>query len=164
VEEAGYEDVHFAYAGDGPALPDFRAAAARLGLRRFHFLGRREDVPALLKSCTVAAVPSVWAEAFGLTVAEAMAAGKPLVATGVGGIPELVDPEETGLLVPATDAAALARGIRRCLDDPDQARAMGERARRVAWERFSIERVADEIAALLRTFYRSRSGSPAGRP
>jgi glycosyltransferase involved in cell wall biosynthesis len=153
VETAGYPGVHAAYAGDGPALADFRAQAETLRLRRFHFLGRRDDVPALLRSAAVAVVPSVWDEAFGLTVAEGMAAGKPVVASAVGGVPELVEPGRTGLLVLPADPGALAVAIRHCLDHPDEAAAMGRRGREAAAEKFNITRVVDELSGLLANLY-----------
>jgi glycosyltransferase involved in cell wall biosynthesis len=74
-------EVHFAYAGDGPAREEFEREVRSLGLNRFHFLGKRTDTAELLCSATVAVAPSVWAEAFGLTVVEAMAAGVPVVAS-----------------------------------------------------------------------------------
>lgn len=145
----GPADLHFAYAGDGPSLADFKAQVARLGLTRFHFLGKRDDVPDLLRSATIAVVPSVWAEAFGLTVAEAMAAGMPLVATATGGIPELVIPGETGLLVPPNDPVTLAGAILDLIGDPPRRRRLGSAARASAFERFSVDRVAHEIGTIL---------------
>lgn len=150
IQEAGYPEVHFAYAGDGPALAQFRQQAAARGLSRFHFLGRREDVPRLLSSATLAVVPSVWAEAFGLTVVEAMAAGRPVVASNIGGIPELVSPGETGLLVPPNQPAELARAICRLLDDEPLRTRMGDQARAAAHSRFSMERTAEELYQLVR--------------
>jgi glycosyltransferase involved in cell wall biosynthesis len=142
-------EVHFAYAGDGPARQEFKRDVTALGLSRFHFLGKRTDTAALLNSATVAVAPSVWAEAFGLTVVEAMAAGVPVVASAVGGIPELVDPDVTGILVPPGDAAALADALRRLIQDPALREQMGGKARAAARARFSHTRVADELAAVL---------------
>lgn len=150
IEKAGYPEVHFAYAGDGPALAQFRQQAAARGLRRFHFLGRREDVPRLLSSATLAVVPSVWAEAFGLTVVEAMAAGRPVVASNIGGIPELINPGETGLLVPPNQPEDLAWAIRRLLDDEPLRTRMGNQARATARSQFSMERTAEELYGLVR--------------
>jgi len=147
--QATHPEVHVAYAGDGPRLEEFRREAQHLHLARFHFLGKRQDIPDLLGSATIAVVPSVWAEAFGLTVVEAMAAGVPVVASSVGGIPELIDPEETGLLVPPGDDAALASSLRRLLDDAELRGRMGTRARETARARFSHVRVADELSAVL---------------
>jgi glycosyltransferase involved in cell wall biosynthesis len=142
-------EVHFAYAGDGPAREEFEREVRSLGLNRFHFLGKRTDTAELLCSATVAVVPSVWAEAFGLTVVEAMAAGVPVVASAVGGIPELVDPDVTGILVPPGDAAALADALRRLIQDPALREQMGGKARAAAVARFSHTRVANELAAVL---------------
>jgi glycosyltransferase involved in cell wall biosynthesis len=151
----GNTDVHFAYAGDGPALQEFRDLASRLDVPRFHFLGRRSDVAPLLGSATVAVIPSVWAEAFGLTVVEAMAAGRPLVASRIGGIPELVEQDRTGLLVEPGNADELARAIQRLLDDPVRAAEMGARAKAVARERFSIGRAVAELSAIVLPLLRS---------
>jgi glycosyltransferase involved in cell wall biosynthesis len=147
--QGSHPSVHFAYAGDGPALEDFRRQADARRLSRFHFLGKRTDVPELVGSATVAVVPSLWAEAFGLTVVEAMAAGVPVVASSVGGISELIDQGETGMLVPPGDASALAAALRELLDDPVLRARMGPKARETAWARFSHTRVADELAGVL---------------
>jgi glycosyltransferase involved in cell wall biosynthesis len=149
LEDAGLRDVHVAWAGDGPAFARLAAKAHDVGLQRFHFLGRRDDVPALLASATVAVVPSLWAEAFGLTVVEAMAAGAPVVASATGGIPELIRPEETGLLVPPGDPVALAAAIRRLLDDAALRARLSARGREEAQSRFSLERAAEEISGVL---------------
>ena len=149
LEDAGLTDVHVAWAGDGPALDRLRAKAREAGLQRFHFLGRRDDVPALLASAAVAVIPALWAEAFGLTVVEAMAAGAPLVASAIGGIPELVQPGDSGLLVPPGDAAGLAEAIRRLLDDASLRARLSARGREEARTRFSLERAAEEITGVL---------------
>jgi glycosyltransferase involved in cell wall biosynthesis len=141
--------THFAYCGDGSGLAPLRTLAGELGVERFHFLGRRDDIPALLGSATVAVVPSHWGEAFGLTVVEAMAAGVPVVATAVGGIPELVEPGRTGLLVPPRDPDALAAAIRRLLDDPKLRSTMSRAGREFARERFDIPRVVVELEEVI---------------
>jgi glycosyltransferase involved in cell wall biosynthesis len=78
---------------------------------------------------------------------ESMAAGRPVVATRVGGTPEVVLDGETGLLVPPRSAEALARAIGTLLDDPDLARRLGEQGRRRIEERFSLERMVRETEA-----------------
>lgn len=147
--DGGVEDVHLAYAGDGPYLAGLRALAAERGLDNVHFLGRRTDVPALLGGATVAVVPSLWAEAFGLTVVEAMAAGVPLVASRTGGIPELVEDGKTGILVPPGDACALADAIRLLLDRPALRATMSLAGQIAAQRRFSLERAAVDLYALV---------------
>ncbi|MEX2284978.1 MAG: glycosyltransferase family 4 protein [Gemmatimonadota bacterium] len=137
--------VHFAFCGDGPYLDELRRHADRLRLDNFHFLGRRSDVAQLLGSATVAVVPSIWAEAFGLTVVEAMAANVALVATRTGGIPELVEDGVTGLLVDPGAPHALSAEIDKLLSNPLVAQTMARQARAVAHQRFSLERAAENL-------------------
>jgi glycosyltransferase involved in cell wall biosynthesis len=151
IKEINGAETPIAYCGDGPALEEFKATAAALGLEGFHCLGRRSDVPDLLGTATVAVIPSRWAEAFGLAVVEAMAAGVPVVATEVGGIPELVDEGVTGLLVPPDDPEAMARAINRLLHDPQGRAAMAAAGRAAAQRRFAIDRVVDELFQLVYT-------------
>ncbi len=87
-------------------------------------------------------------EAFGMPVAEAMAAGVPVVATRVGGIPEMIEDGKTGLLVEADDAQGLAEGIRRLLADEDLRESMGKSAKARATELFSWDRVASDLRTL----------------
>jgi glycosyltransferase involved in cell wall biosynthesis len=108
--------------------------ARELGIAdRVHFLGFREDIPALMRAADVVAHTSVLPEPFGRVVVEGMLAGRPVVATRAGGVPEIVTDAVTGLLVPPGDATALAAAIRRLRDDPGaagtMARAGAERAR-----------------------------------
>ncbi|WP_131742983.1 glycosyltransferase family 4 protein, partial [Actinomadura roseirufa] len=127
--------------GDGPLADGLRARIDREDLP-VRLLGRRHDVPALLAAADVAVVPSVW-EGQPLIVQEVLRAGRPLVATRVGGIPGLVGapdrsrpgrgllrgPEsEAALLVPPADAEALSRAVRRVLDDPALAARLGSAA------------------------------------
>lgn len=108
---------------------ELRAEADRLGVSgRVVFAGYRDDVPALMAGCDVFCLPSS-AEGLPLVVLEAMAAGKPVVATAVGGVPELVIHGETGLLVTAGDVDALRRALADLLADPERARRLGETGR-----------------------------------
>jgi glycosyltransferase involved in cell wall biosynthesis len=135
--------------GDGPELDHFREHAANLSLKDVHFLGRRSDVAQLLAGATVAVVPSLWAEAFGLTVVEAMAAGVPVVATSTGGIPELVENGVTGVLVPAGDADALAAAIGGLLQDAGLCARMGSAGRERAQRCFEMDRTIAELYQVL---------------
>jgi glycosyltransferase involved in cell wall biosynthesis len=92
------------------------------------FEGFRADIPQVMADLDVFVLPSLW-EGFGLVLVEAMAAGRPVVASAVGPIPEIVIDGETGLLVPPDDAAALADAIVRLLREPDRAAAMGRAGR-----------------------------------
>ena len=127
--------------------------ADRRGVRdRVVFAGER-DAAAVLGELDVFALPS-WTEGLPLVVLEAMAHGRPVVATPVGGTPEVVLDEVTGLLVPPRDPQALAAALRRLLDDADLRRRFGEAGKRRAAERFSADvmtrrmlELYDEVAA-----------------
>jgi glycosyltransferase involved in cell wall biosynthesis len=113
--------------GDGPAREGLETLRDRLGLSPWVvFTGTRRDIPRVLHALDAFVLPSLY-EGFGIAILEAMAAGKPVVATTVGGIPEFVVPGETGLLVEPENATALAEAIASLLGDPERARQMGIR-------------------------------------
>ena len=125
-----------------------RAEAERLGVaKRVVFAGYRGDVPALLAGCDVFCLPSS-AEGLPLVVLEAMAHGRPVVATPAGGTAELVVDGETGILVPPADASALADALRSLLADPERARRMGEAGRRRVLAEFSAADAAARVLGL----------------
>jgi glycosyltransferase involved in cell wall biosynthesis len=105
----------FLFVGDGPLRSTLAGRAAAEGLPA-HFVGRRDDVAELLRLCSVVVLPSRQ-EAFGRVLVEAMASGVPVVATAVGGIPEVCTDGVTGLLVPPEDPDALATAIALTLTD-----------------------------------------------
>ena len=145
-------DAHFLIVGDGPKREEWAAAAATLGIsNRIHWAGYRRDVATFLAGCDVFAHPSL-DDAFPTVLLESLAAGVPIVASRVGGIPEIVDEGETGLLVPAGDADALSTAIRQLLADRPRLDAMRSAARATAARRFSTEawvarlsRIYDEV-------------------
>ncbi len=118
-------------AGDGPLAAELRAAAAALGIDA-RFLGRRADVPALLAAAAVFVLPSRW-EGQPLVLQEALRAGAAIVATRVGGIPDLTG-EDAALLVPPGDTAALASAVRAVLTDA----ALAARLRQAAAARAEL--------------------------
>ncbi|HEX7090795.1 MAG TPA: glycosyltransferase family 4 protein [Longimicrobiales bacterium] len=127
--------------GEGPALRRF---AEEHGLSdRLHLLGFRTDVPDLLAAADIFAMPSL-SEGLPMAMLEAMFAGKAIVASAVGGIPEVITHEEEGLLVPPGDPDGLATALARLLRDEALRRAIGNEARRRAEEAFSIEAMANE--------------------
>jgi glycosyltransferase involved in cell wall biosynthesis len=125
--------------GDGPEASRLSALAAELGIGdRVQLLGLRDDVAEVLQAADVFVHPAIWGEAFGLTIAEAMATGLPVVASRVGGIPELVTHGETGLLVPPGDAGALAGALDRLAADGEERARLGANARQRVLERFDL--------------------------
>lgn len=108
--------------------------------------GFRRDVPQLISKLDLLVHASKTGEPFGQVVVEAMMAGKPVIATAGGGIPEIVLDGQTGYLVPMNDAPAMADAIIRMLEDPTSARKMGERGRKRAGEHFAIGRTANKIS------------------
>ena len=134
-------DVTLDLLGDGPELGAVRRQAGELrldGAVRFH--GRRTDLGEWLRASDAVVLPSGW-EGFGVVLAEALAAGRPAVAFAIGGATEVIDHEQTGLLTPTGDAAALAQAIERLARDPGLRRRLGEHGREVARERFGAEPV-----------------------
>lgn len=126
-------------AGDGPERSGLADEAALLGLQDdVRFLGVHRDVPGLLRSLDVLVLPSLW-EGIPATVLEAMAAGVPTVATNVGGLPEVVEDGETGLLVPPADPVALAGAILRLLQADGLGRRIASKARALVFSRFSFQ-------------------------
>jgi glycosyltransferase involved in cell wall biosynthesis len=144
-------------AGEGPEADRLRALAEGLGLGdRVRFLGMCRDVTPLMQAADCLACPSVWHEAAGLVNIEALACGLPVVASAIGGIPEIVDDGRTGFLVPAGDGDALAGAIRRLLDDPEARAAMGRAARATALERYSHHALIPEYLEMYRSGGRPR--------
>ncbi len=123
--------------------------AVRTGVVWVQEMLPRPDVARVLGASSVFVCPSVY-EPLGIVNLEAMACGIPVVASAVGGIPEVVNEGMTGLLVPPDDPAALAEALGRVLADPAAARAMGTAGRRRAVEYFSWSAVAEQTAALYR--------------
>lgn len=139
--------VHVVFVGDGPTRAALDAAVAALPTPgAAHVLGRRMDVARLLPAFDIFCLSSK-SEGLPLVVPEAMAAGLPVISTAVGGIPAVVDEGETGFLT-GVDEGELRDRLRRLLDDPARARAMGARARAIALERYSAERMTDDYLAL----------------
>lgn len=143
-----FPDTQFTIAGDGPRRTELQRMAAMLGVdRAVTFLGHRTDVPGLLREHDVFAFPS-FMEAAPNAVMEAMAAGLPVVATRVGGIPEVVQHEETGLLTEAGDAEGLAAALLRVLADDGLAGQVAAAGRRLVETRHSLERMTREFEGL----------------
>jgi glycosyltransferase involved in cell wall biosynthesis len=140
--------ARFVIVGDGILRPELERQAQEAGITdRVIFTGWRRDLPGIYADLDVLAVTSN-NEGTPVSAIEAMAAGCPVVATNVGGLPDLIREGETGYLVPSGDAPAVATAVLRVLHQPEVARYMGATARKVARERFSAQRLITDMERL----------------
>lgn len=136
-----------------------------LGLEpHVEFRGFQNDVPATLAELDVVVHASVLPEPFGQVVVEAMASGKPIVATAGGGILDILTDGRCGLLVPMGDAQALSRAISRLVADPGLRAALGEAGRRRAVEHFSVQQTARRIESVYQGFAAANGPGSPGVP
>lgn len=136
---ANIPSVEFLLVGDGPLRDKYQTLADELGIGgRVHFIGKRNDTPAILSSLDVSVLCST-SEGMSNVIMESMAAGKPVVATRVGGNPELVEDGVTGLLVPPADVSALAEAMQSLLSNTETAMALGAAGMKLVTARFTVE-------------------------
>jgi glycosyltransferase involved in cell wall biosynthesis len=150
-------EAEFVICGDGWRLASMRRLAGRLGVqRRVDFRGwvGAQELAEELANASVVVVPSLWPEPFGLVGIEALAAGRPVVASATGGIGDWLEDGVTGLSVKPGDAEELARALEELLADPARQHAMGLAGQRVVAARFSAER---HVAALTDAYRRARA-------
>jgi glycosyltransferase involved in cell wall biosynthesis len=154
-----FPEAHIVVAGDGPLRQQLADLAGDLGLKsRVHFLGFQSDASALMRLLDVLVVPSL-TEGSPLVTLEAMAAGVPVVASAVGGIPDQIRQDKEGLLVPPDDTAALGDALLALLRDPDHARRLGEAGRRRVASRFNHATMVRQIEDV----YHAVLGPPAAQ-
>jgi glycosyltransferase involved in cell wall biosynthesis len=140
--------AHLVVIGDGPERAALESLAGGLGVAgRVHWVGHRRNVPHLLPAFDLFVQPSLH-EGLPNTILEAMAAGLPVVATAVGGTPEVVVDGVTGLLVPPRDPDALAQAIVRLLYTPDLRCRMGQAGRERVAQYFTVERMVEQTERL----------------
>jgi glycosyltransferase involved in cell wall biosynthesis len=145
---AGAPDTWLAVVGEGSSVGSLRELASALAVSdRVIFTGRREDVSALTADLTVAVLPSL-REAQGISILEAMARRVPVVASDVGGIPEVITSGVDGVLVPPADPAALAAAVLELLGNEALRRRIGEAGYATVRDRFSIDAMVRRIQAL----------------
>jgi glycosyltransferase involved in cell wall biosynthesis len=158
IVAASHRDVGLRLVGDGPLRRVHEARAQALGLAgEVEFLGEkgRADVVRLLHGCKYFVLPSR-AEPFGMVLTEAMASRKAVVATRVGGIPEIVEDGTTGLLVETDNAAALAQAMGRLLDDGALRKSMEDAGFKRVREAFGLERMGDRYVELFLSLLRRK--------
>ncbi|MDW8106406.1 MAG: glycosyltransferase [Armatimonadota bacterium] len=142
------DSAYLLLVGEGELRSQTEQLVRELGIAdKVRFLGVRADIPEVLNASDIFVLSSRW-EGNPMSVMEAMAAGLPVVATAVGGVPELVEEGITGLLVPSEDIAALTQALQRLVDDPDLRATMGSHARRIAQERFDARVMTRAYEAL----------------
>lgn len=137
--------TYFVMVGSGPLEAAVRELARPFP--QIRLVGHRDDIPRVLRAFDVYVSTAAWA-GLGRSLTEAMITGRPVVATAVGGVPELVRGGETGILVPPGDPAAVHAAVRSLLDDPALARRLGEKARAAVVPRFGADRMVAGIDAL----------------
>ena len=152
-----FPEVRFLIVGDGANRQELEAHAECLGLgRRVIFTGFRTDVPDLLPEAAISVLPSL-SEGLSNSLLESMASGVPVIAARVGGNPEIVEHDVSGLLVPPRDSAALAAAIGSLLADPPLAARFGEAGRQRVAEVFSMERSVGEVERLYERLVEKRA-------
>ena len=145
---ARFQIIGAALYGEHAYEEEIRAMTSSLGLsEHVEFTGFRNDVANLIADLDILVHASTIGEPFGQVVVQGMAAGKPVVATNGGGVPEIVQDGVTGLLVPMNDAEAMAEAIRSLLEKPEQARTMGHSGRQRVYTHFTIARTLQQVEA-----------------
>jgi glycosyltransferase involved in cell wall biosynthesis len=156
-------DAQLLLVGDGPERGPLERLAADLGIGpRARLAGHRArpDLEGLLAGAWVQAVPSLWAEPFGLVAAEAMMQGTAVVASNAGGLREFIRDGETGLLVPPGDVEALAGALAALLLDPERVERIGREGRAFALARLDIEAYVDRFVAVYEELVAARPRTP----
>jgi glycosyltransferase involved in cell wall biosynthesis len=141
-------EVHFLLLGEGERREELEGLARTLGIAgHFHMPGFRSDVPECLAEFSLFCMSS-WGEGMGSSALEAMAMRLPVVATLAGGLPEVIVPGKTGLLVPPRASDALAGAILRLLRNPEESLSFGEAGRKRVEEEFSVSAMVDRTLKL----------------
>ena len=155
-------EVYLVIAGDGPEKASLQALAERRGVAaRVRLLGHREDLPRVFEAADVFVLSSLF-EGMSNVLMEAMAQGKPCVATAVGGVSELMVDGESGIVLPRSDAERIAATIERLMDAPDLAARLGNAARERMATRFSVRENVRRFEELYATLAGSAAVVSAG--
>jgi glycosyltransferase involved in cell wall biosynthesis len=145
---SAFPEARIAVVGGGPQGSSLRREAQRLNLEgRFLFLGERKDAASVMALFDIFVLPSLW-EGLPFVLVEAAALGKPIVATAVDGVPEILEDGKTGLLAPPGNPSALAGAVISLLGDKEGCRRLGEMARRLVPPRFPLRRMIEQTQNL----------------
>lgn len=155
--EKKFNNIKAVIVGEGYFRTNLEKLSQNLGIQeQVLFLGKRYDVDLIVAASDVVAVPSVWQEGFGLIIAEAMAVGRPVIASRIGGIPELIDDGVTGLLVEPGNVLELSYGISRLLLDSTFAKQLCENAMPYCRRNFNLsDAVLEYVDIFLETLSES---------
>lgn len=146
----------FLFVGFGPLEKEMKERARQIkGCEQIIFSGARSDIPELMREMDLFVLASI-REGFPNVLLEVMAMGKPVVATDVGGIPELIESGTDGLLVPAKNGEALAEALRSLLKDPEKAGALGRSGQEKIRNHFSLDRMVEQYEALYLSLLREK--------
>jgi glycosyltransferase involved in cell wall biosynthesis len=153
--------VKYIVLGDGPLRPDLEQMARELGIAsRVLFVGNQSEVGPYLYAFDISCLCSKEPEGCSNSILEAMALGKPVVATEVGGNIELVEDSQTGRLVPIQNPQALADAILSLLGNPEQAREMGQRGKEKIAREFSLERMVRDYETIYKEMVTAKRDRP----
>jgi glycosyltransferase involved in cell wall biosynthesis len=145
-----YPNVRLIFVGEGPERTRLEQEAQRLSMHdKVIFAGMRKDIERLYAAIDIFVLPSTW-EAFGMVLIEAMAMGKPVIATPVGGIPEIIDDDVNGMLVPPHNPDAIAHAIARYIKDDDFSKKVSLEGRKLVEKKFSDKAMGDSFENVLR--------------
>ena len=148
--------AEFVFAGDGPQRNNIEKTIAEKELKdKVHLLGLRRDIPNVLKSMDVFVLPT-FEEALGTSFAEAMAMGKAVIGSNVGGVPEVINDGVNGYLVTPKDPESIATRVIELLQNPQKAAEMGNKGRQIAHDQFSIEHMCQSMLDLYHTLLNGR--------
>ncbi len=151
--------------GDGPYRPVIEAKIQELDLAgRVRLVGHQDQVPPWLALLDAFVLASYANEGVPQALLQALAMARPVAATAVGGIPEVITPGETGLLAPPRDPKGLALAMRRLMDEPGAGQAMGDRGRELVAAKFSLKHMAMSVAAVYDRLTGEGPMSRASRP
>lgn len=149
--------ARFIFVGGGPGKADMEGYARAIGIYdKLIFAGIRNDIPLYLNLFDIFVQPSL-SEGFGIAAVEAMACGKPVVATAVGGVPEVIESGHDGVLVPARDSGALAEAIIALASNSDKMAALSAAAIETARGRFDVRVMVERVGRLYRELVREKS-------
>lgn len=146
-------EAEFLIVGSGPQQTEYESLVNSLGAKSYvKFTGWRDDISRILESLDVFCLPSLW-EQFPLSVLEALSLGKPVIASNVDGVSEVVVNNKTGLLVPPADSESLAEGIINLLEDPFWASVLGMEGRKLVESKFTVEQMIGRYRDFLSSLF-----------